>query len=91
MLFLAVILLGVISYIRLPIDLLPDVSDNISPGLKWPPAMTTICPLGPSAVSPIVSAVERFRHEFEHYVEHGRPIDGVHRPSIPGSGVAAHA
>ena len=26
MLFLAVILLGVISYLRLPIDLLPDVS-----------------------------------------------------------------
>ena len=38
-----------------------DVSDNISPGLAWPPRQTTICPLGPSAVSPIVSAMRRFR------------------------------
>ena len=35
------------------LDMLLDVSDNISPGLRWPPAQTTICPLGPSAVSPI--------------------------------------
>ena len=68
-----------------------DVCESISPGLAWPPRQTTICPLGPSAVSPIISAVERFPDEFEHYVQHGRPIDGVHRPSIPGSGVAAHA
>jgi len=59
------------------LDLLLDVSDNISPGLAWPPRQTTICPLGPSAVSPIASAVKRFRPEFEHYIEHGRPIDGV--------------
>ena len=44
-------------------DLLLDVSDNISPGLKWPPAMTTICPLGPSAVSPITSIMTHFRDE----------------------------
>jgi CRISPR/Cas system endoribonuclease Cas6 (RAMP superfamily) len=31
----------------------------------WPPKQTTICPLGPSAVSPIASAVTRFRDEFE--------------------------
>ena len=24
-----------------------DVSDNISPGIAWPPRQTTICPLGP--------------------------------------------
>ncbi len=59
------------------LDLLLDVSDNISPGLAWPPRQTTICPLGPSAVSPIASAVMRFRPEFEHYIQHGRPIDGV--------------
>lgn len=47
------------------LDLLEDVCDNISPGLLWPPRMTTICPLGPSAVSPIASALERFRSEFE--------------------------
>ena len=45
-----------------------DVCDNISPGITWPPRQTTICPLGPSAVSPIASAVMRFRSEFEAYV-----------------------
>ena len=35
------------------LDLLLDVCDNISPGITWPPKQTTICPLGPSAVSPI--------------------------------------
>jgi NADH-quinone oxidoreductase subunit F len=47
------------------LDLLLDVSDNISPGVTWPPKQTTICPLGPSAVSPIASALTRFRAEFE--------------------------
>jgi NADH-quinone oxidoreductase subunit F len=47
------------------LDLLLDVCDNISPGIAWPPRQTTICPLGPSAVSPIASAVTRFRDEFE--------------------------
>ncbi len=62
-----------------------EVSESISPGLAWPPRQTTICPLGPSAVSPIASAVARFRDEFEHYVAHGRPVDGVHRHDIHGS------
>ena len=47
------------------IDLLLDVCDNISPGLTWPPKMTTICPLGPSAVSPITSLMHSFREEVE--------------------------
>jgi NADH-quinone oxidoreductase subunit F len=47
------------------IDLLLDVSDNISPGLKWPPAMTTICPLGPSATAPVTSIIKYFRDEVE--------------------------
>ena len=76
------------------LDLLLDVCDNISPGIAWPPRQTTICPLGPSAVSPIASAVKRFRHEFEHYVAHGRPIDGVewHAPkhSGPLAGAGQH-
>ena len=48
--------------------LLTEVSENISPGLAWPPRQTTICPLGPSAVSPIVSSIDRFRSEFEDYI-----------------------
>jgi NADH-quinone oxidoreductase subunit F len=49
------------------VALLMDVCDNISPGIAWPPRQTTICPLGPSAVSPIASAVVRFRYEFAAY------------------------
>ena len=44
-------------------SLLVDVCDNISPGLSWPPKMTTICPLGPSAVSPITSLLDNFSDE----------------------------
>jgi NADH-quinone oxidoreductase subunit F len=47
------------------IDLLLDVSDGISPGLTWPPVMTTICPLGPSATAPVVSLMKYFRDEVE--------------------------
>ena len=55
-------------------DLLLDVSDNISPGLNWPPAMTTICPLGPSAVSPVVSLLRYFPEEIEAYVRQANLI-----------------
>jgi NADH-quinone oxidoreductase subunit F len=50
------------------IDLLMDVADNISPGLTWPPKQTTICPLGPSAASPLASSVRKFREEYEAYI-----------------------
>ena len=49
-------------------DLLLDISDNISPGLQWPPAMTTICALGPSAVSPVVSLLRFFRDEVDEHI-----------------------
>jgi NADH-quinone oxidoreductase subunit F len=49
------------------IALLLDLCDNISPAITWPPKQTTICPLGPSAVSPIASAVVRFKDEFQAY------------------------
>ncbi len=49
------------------VGLLLDVCDNISPGIAWPPKQTTICPLGPSAVSPIASAIVRFQDEFIAY------------------------
>jgi NADH-quinone oxidoreductase subunit F len=51
------------------IDLLLDVSDNISPGLTWPPAMTTICPLGPSATAPIVSITKYFLDEVKAKID----------------------
>jgi NADH-quinone oxidoreductase subunit F len=55
------------------LELLMDVCDNISPGISWPPKQTTICPLGPSAVSPISSVIERFADEFDAYIENRRP------------------
>jgi NADH-quinone oxidoreductase subunit F len=56
------------------LELLRDVCDNISPGLSWPPQMTTICPLGPSAVSPIASVLDRFRDDFDAYITRRDPI-----------------
>jgi NADH-quinone oxidoreductase subunit F len=52
-------------------DLLLDVSDNISVGLAWPPKMTTICPLGPSAVSPVISITKYFKDEVIGHIEGG--------------------
>ena len=54
------------------LDLLLDIGDNISPGLAWPPAMTTICPLGPSAVAPITSIMDHFKDEVARHVHEGR-------------------
>jgi NADH-quinone oxidoreductase subunit F len=56
------------------LDLLLDVSDNIAPGLGWPPKTTTICPLGPSAVSPITSILGHFREEVEAMIPAGAPV-----------------
>ncbi len=55
------------------IGLLLDVCDNISPGLRWPPAQTTICPLGPSVVAPITSIMTHFRHEVEAMIRQAEP------------------
>lgn len=57
------------------IDLLLDVSDGISPGLGWPPVMTTICPLGPSATAPVTSLMTYFRGEVEAMIN-GEVADG---------------
>lgn len=59
------------------LDLILDVCDNISPGITWPPKQTTICPLGPSAVSPIASSLERFRSEFDAYLEDNQAVTPV--------------
>ncbi|MFO7299023.1 MAG: NADH-quinone oxidoreductase subunit NuoF [Actinomycetes bacterium] len=53
------------------LDLLVDVSDGISVGLNWPPRQTTICPLGPSAVSPVIALKNYFRDEVQAHVENG--------------------
>jgi NADH-quinone oxidoreductase subunit F len=53
------------------LDLLVDVSDGISVGLQWPPKMTTICPLGPSAVSPIIALRDYFVDEVQRHVDMG--------------------
>ena len=53
------------------LDLLLDACDNIAPGLGWPPKQTTICVLGPSIPSSIVSAIHRFRDEFLVHVKDG--------------------
>jgi NADH-quinone oxidoreductase subunit F len=53
------------------LDLLLDVCDNIAPGLTWPPRQTTICPLGPSIPSAIVSAIRMFRDEFLVHIKDG--------------------
>jgi len=51
------------------LDMLLDVGDNISPGLNAPFSQTTICPLGPSAVSAIVSLDKFFRPEIEARIQ----------------------
>ncbi len=70
------------------IDLLLDIGSQISPGnypgaaweaegleaIPFPPKQTTICPLGPSSVAPITSALRRFRPEFEAKIS-GTSID----------------
>jgi NADH-quinone oxidoreductase subunit F len=62
------------------LDLLMDVGDNISPGIQWPakfpPQMTTICPLGPSIPPSYVSALGMFRDEFLVHIKDGKcPFD----------------
>ncbi|MGC2239659.1 MAG: NADH-ubiquinone oxidoreductase-F iron-sulfur binding region domain-containing protein, partial [Acidimicrobiia bacterium] len=70
------------------LDVLLDVSDNISVGLGWPPKMTTICPLGPSAVSPILALRDYFRDEVQAHVDLGGCPFRV--PSLSGAGSGEH-
>ena len=37
----------------------------------------TICAFGEATAWPVQSFIRHFRHEFQHYVEHRRPVDGV--------------
>ncbi len=54
------------------IDLVLDACDNIAPGLTWPPKQTTICVLGPSIPSSIVSAINMFKQDFLDHIEKGK-------------------
>jgi NADH-quinone oxidoreductase subunit F len=56
---------------REDLDLLLDLCDNISPGLLYPPQMTTICNLGPSIPAPILSALTLFKDVFLAHVDAG--------------------
>ena len=67
------------------LDLLLDVGDNISPApfphpprlgaapavVPFPFRQTTICPLGPSAVSPVESSIGRFRDDYLIHIKDG--------------------
>jgi NADH-quinone oxidoreductase subunit F len=64
------------------LDLAIDVSDGISIGLAWPPKMTTICPLGPSAVSPIIALRDYFRDDVRRHITDGScPFPGGFLPA----------
>ena len=54
------------------LDLLMDVCDNISPGITWPPAQTTICVLGPSMPPCVAAGIRMFRDEYLAHVREGR-------------------
>ncbi|MBO0729321.1 MAG: NADH-quinone oxidoreductase subunit NuoF [Acidimicrobiaceae bacterium] len=54
------------------LDLLMDVCDNISPGVRWPPAQTTICVLGPSMPPSVAAGIRMFRDEYLAHVRDGR-------------------
>jgi len=54
------------------LDLLLDLCDNISPGITWPPAQTTICVLGPSIPPSVSAAITRFRDDFLVHIKEGR-------------------
>jgi NADH-quinone oxidoreductase subunit F len=76
-----------------------DVGDNISPGpypvagfaeadlepVPYPPRQTTICPLGPSAVAPVTSAMRRFRGDFEALITRRDPIPVAVAQVTPGN------
>ena len=85
------------------LELLLDVADNISPGpypvasdpqnsleaVPYPPRQTTICPLGPSSVAPITSAIRRFRSEFTDKITRRPSIQVGSETVAPATAVTA--
>jgi NADH-quinone oxidoreductase subunit F len=53
------------------LDVVMDLCDNISPGVTWPPAQTTICVLGPSIPSAVKSSIEMFRDDYLAHIQRG--------------------
>jgi NADH-quinone oxidoreductase subunit F len=49
-----------------------DICDNISPGVSWPPAQTTICVLGPSMPPSVAAGLRMFRDEYLAHIRDGR-------------------
>ncbi|KAA6185252.1 NADH-quinone oxidoreductase subunit NuoF [Thiohalocapsa marina] len=52
-----------------PSDL--DLLDNVAGRIGG----RTICALGDAAAMPVQSFLQHYRHEFEHLIEHGRPME----------------
>jgi NADH-quinone oxidoreductase subunit F len=48
------------------VELLENISHNM--------IGKTFCPMGDAAVNPVLSTLKHFRHEYEYYVEHHRPL-----------------
>jgi len=51
------------------VDVLYDVADGIMGN--------TICPLGDAAAMPVMSFVQKFRSEFEHFIQHKQSAAGA--------------
>jgi NADH-quinone oxidoreductase subunit F len=54
------------------LGLLMDVCDNISPGVTWPPAQTTICVLGPSMPPSVATGLKLYRDDYVAHIRDGR-------------------
>jgi NADH-quinone oxidoreductase subunit F len=64
------------------LDLLLSIANNI--GGK------TLCPFGDAEIAPVVSTLQHFRHEYEHYIREGRSL--VPRADwMPRALTSAHA
>jgi NADH:ubiquinone oxidoreductase subunit F (NADH-binding) len=48
------------------VDLLQDICRNM--------IGNTFCPMGDAAVNPVLSTLDRFPEEYEHYIQHKEPI-----------------
>jgi NADH-quinone oxidoreductase subunit F len=48
------------------IDLLEDICSNM--------VGNTFCPMGEAAVNPVLSTLKHFRHEYQYYLDHKKPM-----------------